>query len=103
MNRLRLIYTFQWDLIVKFVIPKFHCELAGEGLEYSWGASKRIYCRNPLGAKRSVVNFEKLVKKSLGKVTKSISCRFSAKARDYMTGNVHKYMQQKDNAKQKIQ
>ena len=20
--------------------PKFHCELAGEGIEYSWGASK---------------------------------------------------------------
>ena len=23
--------------------PKFHCELAGEGIEYSWGAAKRFY------------------------------------------------------------
>ena len=27
--------------------PKFHCELAGKGISYPWGASKRIYCSNP--------------------------------------------------------
>lgn len=28
--------------------PKFHCELAGKGIEYSWGAAKRLYRRHPL-------------------------------------------------------
>ena len=38
--------------------PKFHCELAGEGIEYSWGASKRIYEKKPLSQKRSYAMFE---------------------------------------------
>ena len=29
------------QLISILFTPKFHCELAGEGIEYSWGASKR--------------------------------------------------------------
>ena len=29
-------------------IPIFHCKMAGEGIEYSWGASKQYYRRQPI-------------------------------------------------------
>jgi hypothetical protein len=32
--------------------PKCHCELAGEGIEYSWGCAKNEYCHQPLSAKK---------------------------------------------------
>ncbi len=31
--------------------PKCHCELAGEGIEYTWGSSKNYYRRLPLKEK----------------------------------------------------
>ena len=70
--------------------PKFYCELAGEGIEYLWGALKRIYRRHPITDKRSVVNFERLVKESLTQVSLDICRRFSAKARGYMLTYKHK-------------
>jgi hypothetical protein len=33
--------------------PKHHCELAGEGIEYCWGAAKRMYRKLPLNQKKS--------------------------------------------------
>ena len=33
-------------------IPKYHCELASKGIEYSCGASKRIHRKEPLHKKR---------------------------------------------------
>lgn len=56
--------------------PKFHCELAGEGIEYSWGASKRYYRRQPITMKRSTLNFERLVKDSINKVSTMMCRRF---------------------------
>ena len=42
------------ELGVSVIIsPKFHAELAGEGIEHSWGVTKGIYRRKPLGSKRS--------------------------------------------------
>lgn len=35
------------------ISPKFHAELAGEGIEYSWGVTKGLYRRKPLHSKRS--------------------------------------------------
>jgi hypothetical protein len=35
------------------ITPKFHTELAGEGIEYSWGISKGVYHRKPLHSKRA--------------------------------------------------
>ena len=32
--------------------PKFHAEMAGEGIEYSWGFAKGVYRRKPLKAKK---------------------------------------------------
>jgi hypothetical protein len=33
------------------ITPKFHAELAGEGVEYSWGISKGVYRQKPLHSK----------------------------------------------------
>ena len=56
--------------------PKSHCELAGKGIEYSWGASKRYYRRQSITMKRSTLNFEKLVKNSVNKVSTMMCRRF---------------------------
>ena len=36
-------------------IPKFHCELAGEGIEYIWVAAKRFYRKAPLHEKNRLL------------------------------------------------
>ena len=41
--------------------PKFHCKLAGEGIEYAWGASKRNYRGILFARKRTVSAFCELV------------------------------------------
>jgi hypothetical protein len=41
--------------------PKCHCELAGEGIEYSWGCAKNFYRRQPLKMKRGKANFRATV------------------------------------------
>ena len=43
------------------ITPKFHAELAGEGVEYSWGIAKGMYRRKPLISKKSKESFKKLV------------------------------------------
>jgi len=43
--------------------PKYHAELAGEGIEYSWGYSKGLYRRMPLSSKKGRKNFFELVEK----------------------------------------
>ena len=75
--------------------PKFHCELAGEGIEYAWGAAKRIYRRQPLSAKRTFENCVALVKSSLASITIEMCRRFSAKARGYMLGYYHQNKEKK--------
>ena len=43
------------------ISPKFHAEMAGEGIEYSWGITKGLYRRKPLNSKRSKERFKELV------------------------------------------
>ena len=57
--------------------PKFHCEIAGEGIEYAWGLAKKYYRRIPYHRKRSFAQFVECVKSSLRQVTLSMSRRFS--------------------------
>jgi hypothetical protein len=46
-----------------FITPKFHCEIAGEGIEYSWAVAKGKYRRMPLALKKGTkVQFHQLVK-----------------------------------------
>ena len=39
------------NITIIIFTPKFSCELAGKGIEYSWGASKRIYRCQPISLK----------------------------------------------------
>ena len=64
--------------------PKFHCELAGEGIEYAWGMSKRLYRSRPLKLKRSAKTFNLQVQQCIADVSLQSARRFSAKARRYM-------------------
>jgi len=42
-------------------LPKYHAELAVEGIEYSWGYAKGMYCHTPLSQKKGKTNFLRLV------------------------------------------
>ena len=66
--------------------PKCHCEVAGEGIEYSWGFAKNRYRRLPLKEKRKKEEFRRLVRDCLSRnyITTNIVRRFSKRARDYM-------------------
>jgi hypothetical protein len=37
--------------------PKCHCEMAGEGIEYSWVAAKNKYRRFPVSTKKGKEHF----------------------------------------------
>mmetsp|Transcript_10563 Transcript_10563/g.15241 ORF Transcript_10563/g.15241 Transcript_10563/m.15241 type:complete len:224 (-) Transcript_10563:99-770(-) len=45
--------------------PKCHCELAGEGVEYSWGCAKNEYRRKPLSLKRKKETWRQTVRGSV--------------------------------------
>ena len=47
--------------------PKCHCELAGEGVEYSWGCAKNTYRRVPLKKKRGKENFRNVVRECMSR------------------------------------
>ena len=67
--------------------PKFHCEIAGEGIEYAWGVSKSMYRSMKLADKRSLAGFHNLVKNRC-LTTQAIPIesvrRFSHRARSYI-------------------
>ena len=68
------------------ITPKFHAELAGEGIEYSWGVSKGVYRRKPLHSKRSKESFKMLVKECSSReilTTKTVR-KLSRRARAYI-------------------
>ena len=45
--------------------PKYHCELAGEGVEYTWGMMKKYYRRLLLEMKNTKRKFEACVSASV--------------------------------------
>ena len=45
--------------------PKCHAEIAGEGVEYTWGFGKNHFRRQPLDLKRKKETFRELVRNSL--------------------------------------
>jgi hypothetical protein len=69
-----------------FHSPKFHCELAGEGIEYSWGFAKLAYRKLPKGQKNTIGKFHSQVQLCLSRDHLSISRvrLHSKRARDYM-------------------
>ena len=70
-----------------FHSPKYNCELAGEGIQYSWGNAKYMYQRIKAADKRRKNDFQLCVEKSLCRETNlSIDrvCKNSRRAREYM-------------------
>jgi hypothetical protein len=64
--------------------PKYHCEMAGEGIEFSWGAGKRCYRKLPVQERKSFAGFQQSVKRSLAYVNINMCRKFSRRARRYM-------------------
>ena len=67
--------------------PKFHAELAGEGVEYCWAHAKAYYRRAPLSRKRGRENFKQLVRECICPVnvmTKERVEIFAARAQAYI-------------------
>lgn len=74
--------------------PKCHPEIAGEGIEYSWGVSKNNYRRQPLEQKRGLENFFSLVRESISTdlITKKVARGCSARARAFMLAYRARYL-----------
>jgi hypothetical protein len=66
--------------------PKCHPEMAGEGIEYSWGCGKNRYQLIPLREKRTKVDFLSTVRSCMSQeyITKDKVRRFSRRAQRYM-------------------
>ena len=66
--------------------PKCHPELAGEGIEYTWGCSKGYYRRLPIQRKRGLQNFKSSVQLSMSAdvLSKSRVRKFARRARRYI-------------------
>ena len=80
--------------------PKCHCELAGEGIEYSWAASKNKYRRFPVSQKKGKDQFRKLVSECLSRevVTTELVRAFSRQARQYICAYHALHEQQKSSS-----
>ena len=70
---------------VLITTPKFHAELAGEGIEYSWGVSKCVYRTKPLDSKRGKESFKGLVQECTSRdvLTTVLVRKLSQRARAY--------------------
>jgi len=66
--------------------PKYHCELAGEGIEYAWGYAKCIYRNIHHSDKNTLAKFQAAVKGCLSRamITEERCRRFSRRARRYI-------------------
>ena len=66
--------------------PKCHCELAGEGIEYSWSCAKNLYRRKPIAEKRKKELFREMVRAYLSQtdLTTERVRKCAKRARDYI-------------------
>ena len=80
-EKLSLLHGIKVQLLTT---TKYHCEVAGDGIEYDWGYSKKTYRRIPLSDKKGKAKFVHCVKESLRSVSIGLARKFSAKARRYM-------------------
>ncbi len=77
--------------------PKFHAELAGEGVEYCWAQAKSHYRQVPVSQKRGRENFKQLVRECtcpVNVISKEIVEKFSARARAYICTYHHHDLQE---------
>ena len=64
--------------------PKYHCELAGEGVEYAWGFMKRHFRNLCLKEKKTKEKFNKAVRDSVELVSVKNLIMFAGRCRRYM-------------------
>ena len=84
---------------------KSHPELAGEGIEYSWGRAKSVYRRAKIAQKRGKENFRALVADCLstkdeqgkGALTPEMVRKFSRRARTYILAYFYIEHEQENN------
>jgi hypothetical protein len=89
------------ELGVSVIIsPKFHAEMAGEGIEYSWGITKGLYRRKPLNSKRSKEKFKELVLECTSRdILRTATVRkLSRRARAYICAYYSLYQSNNDTA-----
>ena len=68
------------------ITPKFHAEMAGEGIEYSWGVAKSVYRKMPLNSKKGKASFKVLVNECASRdvLTTDTVRKLSRRARSYI-------------------
>ena len=68
------------------ITPKFHAEMAGEGIEYSWGVAKSVYRKMPLHSKKGKASFKLLVSECASRdvLTTETVRKLSRRARAYI-------------------
>jgi hypothetical protein len=77
--------------------PKYHAEIAGCGIEYSWGAAKSRYRQIPLEKKRKKSDFKEAVSHSIGVLTTPTVRKCDRKARTYIQAYYYlEVMQQRE-------
>ena len=64
--------------------PKYHPEIAGEGVEFAFGLLKKMYRSIPLVIKKGKENFEKAIEQSVRFITRIHMNKFAGKCRRYM-------------------
>jgi hypothetical protein len=79
-------------------MPKYHCELAGEGIEYAWACSKNKYWSILLENKRGKENFVSSIRSCISRehITREQAQKFAKRARRYIMG-YHMLHQQQPN------
>ena len=86
------------------ISPKYHCEIAGEGVEYAWGLSKLAYLQVHVKEKRTKKKFDETVRKCIENIKQRDIQVCAARARRYMI--TYSYLQQtqeqQPNTQQKI-
>jgi hypothetical protein len=90
--------TLTCDVKIKFT-PKYHCEIAGEGIEYAWGFSKKYYRNLPLNRKKGIANFRASVRESVSAVSIQNVRKFGGRIRRYMLAYRHFDTDEEDNDK----
>ena len=64
--------------------PKYHCEIAGEGIEFVWGLTKKRFRNIPLHDKNCKEKFQDCVKACINHISIDNVRNFSGKCRRYM-------------------
>ena len=85
---------------IMMISPKYHCKIAGDGIEYLWGYGKLKYCRVPMNKKKTTKkDFESFVKQIFSSETipPILICKFSCRACQYICAYYHLQHPNKNN------